>query len=45
MLGQVKEKPEYNKLKQQIPEIEKALKQHGFQMATRVVIIATVEKD
>ncbi|MDX8338251.1 class I SAM-dependent methyltransferase [Draconibacterium sp. IB214405] len=45
MLEQVKDKPEYDQLKNQIPAIEAALKQHGFQMATRVVVIAKVEKD
>ena len=45
MLNQVKDKPEYNELKQQIQEIEKALKQHGFQMATRVVVVAKVLKN
>ena len=45
MLNQIKDKPEYHKLKKQIPQIEKALKHHGFQMATRVVIIAKVKKD
>ncbi|WP_297099715.1 class I SAM-dependent methyltransferase [uncultured Draconibacterium sp.] len=45
MLGQIEDKPEYHDMKKQIPEIEKALKQHGFQMATRVVVIATVKKD
>ncbi|WP_319499962.1 class I SAM-dependent methyltransferase [uncultured Draconibacterium sp.] len=45
MLSQIKDKPEYQKLKKQIPEIEKALKQHGFQMATRVLVIAAVKRD
>jgi ubiquinone/menaquinone biosynthesis C-methylase UbiE len=45
MLGQIKDKPEYHAMKKQIPEIENALKQHGFQMATRLVVIATVKKD
>jgi len=45
MLNQIKDKPEYHKLKKQIPQIEKALKHHGFQMATRVVIIAKIKKD
>ena len=43
MLEQVKDKPEYNELKQEIPEIEAELKEHGFQMATRVVVIAQVQ--
>lgn len=45
ILNQIKDKPEYHAMKKQIPEIEIALKQHGFQMATRVVVIATVKKD
>ena len=45
MLNQIKDKPEYHDMKRQIPIIEKALKQHGFQMATRVVVIAKVLKD
>ncbi len=43
MLEKIKDKPEHNELKQQIPAIEAALKEHGFQMATRVVVIAEVE--
>ncbi len=45
MLTQIKDKPEYHEMKKQIPAIEKALKQHGFQMATRVLVIAKVKKD
>ncbi|QIA09812.1 class I SAM-dependent methyltransferase [Draconibacterium halophilum] len=45
MLGQIKDKPEYHALKKQIPEIEYALQRHGFQMATRVVVIVQVKKD
>nr|WP_321354335.1 class I SAM-dependent methyltransferase [uncultured Draconibacterium sp.] len=45
MLDQIKDRPEYHEMKKQIPEIEKALKQHGFQMATRVVVIAKVLKN
>lgn len=43
MLEKVKNKAEFNELKQQIPAIEAALKEHGFQIATRVVVIAEVE--
>ncbi|WP_319479664.1 class I SAM-dependent methyltransferase [uncultured Draconibacterium sp.] len=45
ILSQIKDKPEYHELKKQILQIEKALKHHGFQMATRVVVIAKVKKD
>ncbi|WP_372649279.1 class I SAM-dependent methyltransferase [Draconibacterium sp.] len=45
ILSQIKDRPEYHELKKQIPEIEKALQQYGFQMATRLVVIATVKKD
>ena len=45
MLDQIKDRPEYHEMKKQIPEIEKALKQYGFQMATRVVVIAKVLKN
>lgn len=45
ILNQIKDKPEYHAMKKQIPEIKKALQQHGFQMATRLVVIATVKKD
>lgn len=45
MLGQINDKPEYHVLKKQIPQIENALQRHGFQMATRVVVIAQVKKD
>lgn len=42
MLNGVKNLPAYNELSQEIPEIKEALLQHGFQMATRVVVVAEV---
>lgn len=43
MLNGIKGGPEYNELSNEIPKIREALLQHGFQMATRVVIVASVE--
>lgn len=40
ILDGIKGLPEYNELLKEIPEIKEALLQHGFQMATRVVIVA-----
>lgn len=42
MLEQVKDKPEYSELAKEAEAIKAALKQHGFEMATRVVIVAEV---
>ncbi|HYQ58089.1 MAG TPA: class I SAM-dependent methyltransferase [Draconibacterium sp.] len=44
MLEQIKDKPEYHQLDNHLSEIEKLLTLHGFQMATRVVVVAIVHK-
>lgn len=36
----IKHLPEYHELSAEVNSIEKALKQHGFQMATRLVVVA-----
>ena len=43
-LETVTDKPEYLELKKEIPEIEVALDRHGFEMATRLVVIGEVRK-
>ncbi|WP_297088704.1 class I SAM-dependent methyltransferase [uncultured Draconibacterium sp.] len=44
MLEQSSSHPDYEKMKIQLPEIELSLKKHGFQMATRVVVVSQVNK-
>jgi hypothetical protein len=43
-LETVKGQPDYGELRNEIPGIEQALEEHGFEMATRLVIVAPVEK-
>jgi len=43
MLVQVKDKPEFTELLKESKRIEAALKQHGFEMATCVVVVAAVK--
>ncbi|WP_346856378.1 methyltransferase domain-containing protein [uncultured Draconibacterium sp.] len=44
MLEQVNHKPQYLDLKKEAEQITAALKIHGFEMATRLVIVAAVNK-
>ncbi len=45
MLEEIKEFPEYHELLKEIPGIERALDEHGYEMATRIVIVAEVHKN
>ena len=43
-LDSIKGCKEYDELAQEIPKLEAALEKHGFQMASRLVVVARVEK-
>lgn len=43
-LETIKDRPEYHELASEIPNIEARLDQHGFEMATRLVVVARVSK-